>query len=126
MRIYRTTDKIAYKVGELEIKISPLSVQNKSELHDMMLKGQSGNTEALIKGSMFTLKVALKEVKGLEDVNGNPYVLEFDDNGLVTDECISDLMNLQESSRFIALCSQLIAGIPSVLPEGVSLVDSPK
>lgn len=125
-RIYRTTDKISYKVGELEIKISPLSVHNKSILHDFMTKGRNGDQKALIDGSSFALKASLKEVTGLEDIDGKPYTLSFDDSGLVTDACIDDLLNIEESTKLISLCSLLIAGIPSNLPPGISLVEIPK
>jgi hypothetical protein len=120
-RIYRTTDKISYKIGELEIKISPLSVHDKATLHDLIIKSRDGGSKAMIDGSIFALKAAIKEVTGLVDTEDKEYKVSFDDNGYLTDSCISDLMNIEESSRMIALCSQLLAGIPSVLPEGVTL-----
>lgn len=122
-RIYKTTDRISYKIGDLLIKISPMTVQDKATLNEYMQKGRSGDTRALIEGSMFAIKAALKEVKGLEDSQGNPYNLEFDDNNYVTENCINDLMNIAESSLMVTLCSQLIAGIPSTLPEGITLVE---
>ena len=120
-KIYRLSDKISYKIGDVEVKISPLSLQDKQTLHEYMIKGQIGDSKALLEGSMFAIKASVKSISGLEDLDGNEYKLEFDGKYL-TDECISDLMNLQESNKLIALCSQLIAGVPLNPPEGVTLV----
>lgn len=124
MKIYKLTDKIEYKLGEITIKISPLSVNDKNALTDLMFKGQSEkDVKALMEGSLFALQCAIKEVKGLEDSEGNDYVLEFDENGKLTRECAENLLNIEQSNKLIALCSSFISGVPNALPEGVSLVN---
>lgn len=120
VRIYRTTDKIKYTVGELTVWLSPLSLNDKAELHTFLEKAQKGDVLATIQAAAFAIKCSLKEVKGLTNQDGSSYSLEFD-NGKLSDSCVDDLMNIQESNKLIVLCSQLIAGIPKTLPEGITL-----
>lgn len=122
-KIYRLTDKIEYKIGEIKIKISPLSVNDKNILTDLMFKGQAKqDIKALMEGSLYAIQCGVKEVKGLEDSEGNEYQLQFDTEGKLTKECAEELLNIEQSSQLIGLCSSFINGVPSKLPEGISLV----
>jgi hypothetical protein len=126
-RIYRTTDRIAYKIGDLEIKISPLDLHDKSTLHALIAKGQGGDIASLLAGSSHAIKCAVKSVSGLQNEDGTPYQVEFDDSSkYLSDECVADLLNLSESNSMISLCAQLIGGIPNTLPEGITLADDGK
>ena len=123
MKIYKTTDKIAYKLGELEIKISPLSVDDKTRLTELMMKGQEKKDfTSIMESSIYALQCALKEVNGLEYNDGKKFEIEFDQNGKVKKELIDDLMNIEQTSKLIELCASFINGIPSNLPEGIELV----
>lgn len=123
MRIYKLTDKIAYKLGEeLKVKVSPLSLEAKAEIHSHMLKGSKGDVKELMQGSISVIRHGLKEVEGLTDSSGQPYKLEFE-NGMLTQQCVEDLLNMEQSTALVQLCSAFVAGIPKQLPEGVSLVE---
>jgi hypothetical protein len=123
-KVYRLSDRIKYKIGEVEIQISPLSVHDKSVLHGYMHRAQNGSIEALMEGSAQAIKFGVKSISGVEDSSGKPYELKFEEGKTcLTDDCVNDLMNLTQSPQMITLCSQLIAGVPSQLPEGVSLVE---
>jgi hypothetical protein len=125
IRLSRTSDKIKYKIGEIEISISPLSFQDKDELREHMIAAKDGDMKAAMAGAVKAIKFALKDISGVEDFDGNPYKLQFEDdsNRRLTDECVSDLMNLEENPKLIAACSMLIARLPKDGDiEGVSLV----
>jgi hypothetical protein len=124
-RIYKLTDRVPYKVGEVEIEISPLNIHDKALLHSMATKSvENADNNQVVATSAFAIKSAVKSVKGLENGDGSAYQLEFEQNGsYLTDECVTDLLNIQESAQMIALCVQLIAGIPRTLPGGISLVE---
>lgn len=122
--IYKTTDRIKYNLGEIQIEISPLDYHDKSVLHSFIAKSQTGDLESLMKGSAEAIKRGVKSVKGLKNSDGSDYEVQFDTSGkYLTDECVSDLLNIQESNNMINICGQLIAGIPNKLPQGVTLVD---
>lgn len=121
--IYKTTDRIKYNLGEIQIEISPLDYHDKSILHTHIARSQTGDVESLMKASAETIKRCVKSITGLCNPDGTIYELQFEANDKhLTDECVSDLLNIQESNNMINLCGQLIAGIPSQLPKGVTLV----
>lgn len=125
MRIYKITDKIEFKVGNLSFKVSPLSLLQKVTLESLMQKATSKNLDDITQATSYALKCGLKEVKGFEDAEGNPYELQFDDNGELTQSCIDELMNIQETMSIVNVCSNLLNGTNfEKLPDGVSLVES--
>ena len=118
--IYKTTDKIRYKIGEIEVALSPLSSQQKAQLTETMSKAAKGDYSAAMEGSLLTIQNCLKEISGVTNSDGSPYELEFQD-GILTRECAEDLTNMEQSTSLVQLCAQYLAGIPSELPEGVTL-----
>lgn len=125
--IYKTTDRIKYDLGDIQIEISPLDYHDKSALWALASKTQNGDVESLMKGSAEAIKRGVKNVIGLKNPDGTDYQVQFESSGkYLTDECVSDLMNIKESNNMINLCGQLIAGIPNNLPEGVSLSEEGK
>lgn len=125
-RIYKLSDKIKYNVGDISFEISPLNVHDKATLHSFMAKGQEGDLNSLMLGSAEAIKMGIKSITGIENEDGSPYMLQFDSNNRLTDECVADLMNLKECNQLITLCASLISGIPDVLPMGVSLAEGNK
>jgi hypothetical protein len=119
-KIYRITDKISYKIGDIEIKVSPLSVENKLAITEFMFQGQKGDLKSMMTGSVYSLRCSIKEITGLTDANDEPYVLEFE-NGMLTESCAQDLLNIEQSNSLIGLCSSFVGGIPNKLPDGVVL-----
>lgn len=124
MRIYKTTDRLEIKIGEISVKISPLSLIQKNEVQSMMLEGQKNSDLTKLNAALIlAVSYCLKEVQGLEDSNGNPYLLQFE-NGKLTDLCIDDLMNMEETPSLIKVCSAFVAGIPKKFDiDGVEFVE---
>lgn len=123
-RIYRTTDRIPLQIDDLKIKIAPLSSHQKMEIQQTMLDGQAQKSvEKITSGVLLALKYGLKEISGLEDSDGNPYKLQFDEAGMLTDACLDDILNLEQKDKLILVCSTLANGVPSEfkLP-GVSFI----
>lgn len=123
MRIYRTTDKIKYKLGELTIEVSPLSLEQKTQLQEKIVNAQKeNNLQSLVDGSIAAIKFGLKSVSGLENADGSPYELQFE-NGQLTHECVQDLLNIPEATSLTSLCVSLMNGIPRELPKGVTIAE---
>jgi len=108
-KIYRMSDRIRLKVDDLEIKIAPLSIHQKAEVEEAASKGTSS---ALLKATTSAISYALRDVKGLVDASGNPYELEWDESGKLTEDCISELFNLKASEKLSTIALSLINGIP--------------
>ncbi len=111
-RLYRTSDRIPFKLGsDLTVTISPLSFAQKTELQSMMLEAMKDPMRA-VKGANLAIKMAVKKVEGIETIDGKPWEPTFDEQGNLSDESVSDLMNLEENPKLIALCTQLVASVP--------------
>ena len=126
-RIYRLTDRIKYKIDDLTIEISPLDDHNKSTLQHLAVLGQSGDMKSSMQAAKFAMKVGLKSVDGVEYSDGEKFKLSFGEDGYVSDECIVDLLNMEESTKMIQVLSGLMNGVSAHnLPKGVSVVEDEK
>ena len=115
MLLHKTTDKINVKIDDIEVKISPLSQSQKSELQGHMMKAVNGDMNEAMLSVKKALQFALKDIKGVFYMDGDDkreYQLEFKDNKL-SDECIDDLLNLPISNKLSSVCSALIGGVPN-------------
>jgi len=68
----------------------------------------------IVRAARMALKFAIKEIGGVEDSEGNPYELEVENNEL-TDECVDDLLNLEQNEKLSILCTTLLHGVPKQL-----------
>lgn len=132
-RIYRRSDRITLKIGELVVQIAPLSIHQKTEIQNLMLQGRlAKDVKLLTEGTIKSVKYAVKSVKGLEGVDGKPYELGFDSEGNLTDDSIDDLLNIEDSQPLALACMNLLRGIPTEFTdeqgrklEGVEFVSPP-
>lgn len=112
-RIYKRSDRIAVKIDEITVKLAPLSLDQKSEIQQLMLTGRTkADLKLLTKGIALSIKYGLKSVEGIEDSDGNPYKLSLDSNDQLTDECVDELMNLELSKKLSLVCAGLVNGVP--------------
>ena len=109
-RIYRVTDRIPLKIHDLEVTISPLTRMQKI---DVELSATGDNlVKAGLNAASLAIKYAVKDVKGLKDADGTDYKLSLDPNGVLTDECVDDLMNMQFNAELGAVCMALLEKVP--------------
>jgi len=131
--IYRSTDRIPVKIKGLELKLSPLSYSQKAELHSHIAVGTaSGDTGEILTASRKAVKYCVKEVSGLTDMEGNEYKLSFE-NGILTDDCVDELLNAEFNQELIGICAAMSNGVPEEFLDstgkpmkGVSRVKKPK
>lgn len=113
-KVYKRSDRIPVKIGDITIKLAPMTVDQKTECQQAFLKGKSkGDLAELTRGVFLSLKYSVKSVEGLTDSNDEPYKLALDENGNVSDEGIDDLLNLQVNKQLTQICASLTNGIPS-------------
>lgn len=64
------------------------------------------------------MKYSIKDIVGLEDaVTGEPYKLEFDEKGNLTDACVNDVLNLELSEKLVISCMLFMKGIPTEITD---------
>lgn len=110
MIIRKTSDKISLKMGELVVKISPLSQIQKAEINILLT---SGDLKKTMEGSALALKYALKDIEGITNEDGTKYVLDKDQDGNLKDDILDDIMNAPFSEKLIMVAFNLLNGIPS-------------
>jgi hypothetical protein len=110
-KIFRTSDRIPVKIDTITVTVAPLTFDQKTELQTVMLSASKDPMNA-VRGARLAVKYAVKKVDGLEDMDGVRYDVELGEDGLLTDDSVDTLLNMQEYPKLIAVCSQLISGIP--------------
>ncbi len=128
-RIYKRDTRVSIKIDDLVIEVSPLSLDQKSEVSTLMLHGRNAcDLKELNKAISLAIKYAVKSVKGLTDENDDPYNVSFDGDSL-SDQCVEELMNIEESEKMVMVCTALINKIPKMFTdmrgkaiEGVELI----
>lgn len=109
MRIYKTTDKIPVKIDSITVKISPLTFEQKSEVQGLILEQ---NPLSIVKAARLCIKSSVKEIDGVENEDGSAYQLQFEENGALTDQCVDDLLNIDQDDKLSLVCTSLLNGIP--------------
>jgi hypothetical protein len=105
MIVFEVTDKVKVEVDSLVFEVSPLSFLIKSKIQTQVVQGDA------LGAAVTALKAGIKSVKGLKRKDGSDYVLSFDGD-MVSDKSIDDLMNIPHSQKLIAICMNLISGMP--------------
>lgn len=96
-KIYRISDRIKVKVGDLIAIIGPLTRHQKQEVQTAFMQGKMAD------GTALAIKYGLKSIEGLETVDGDEYKIKSDKGGL-NDSTIDDLFNIPEFNLLSAAC----------------------
>jgi hypothetical protein len=129
MIIHKITDKIKVKIGEIAFWVSPLSWDQKQDILSdaKMNDGKVSNRNSTYK----CIKYAVKDIEGVVLSDGSPYTLKLE-NGVLSDESVEEILNLELSPRLIMTCYSLVHGVPNKIfnpvtgepLEGVEIVSS--
>lgn len=114
MIVYKTTDRIPLKFGEIKVWISPLSFEQKTNILAATKMKSGVEVSDPSKQTFLSLKYGVKEIEGLKNPDGSDYRLELDENGVLTDECLSDLIDLEYFPKLSEICIKLINGVKAL------------
>ena len=106
--IYRTDSTIQLKVDGLKVKVSPLTFQQKMDVQSVILEG---GAMSAMKGAALALRYTLKDIQGIKDESGDAYELDIE-NGMVSEQCMDELFNMEESTKLTLISLNLLQGIP--------------
>ena len=115
VKIYRTTDRVNIKIGDLTFKLSPLSFYQKMEVTSQKTIEEGQSVEDIMKMTFMSIKFAVKEVEGFVTVDGSKYELSFDEQGNLTDQCVEELLNSEVSEELMYSALNMVNGVPSVI-----------
>jgi len=98
-------------------EFSQLTFRQKSIITSMTTKLQNG--EVTFNASLecfFTLKYALKDIKGFTLPNGEEYKLRFESGtDCLTDECVEELLATPIEDKLLYSATQILNGIPTTI-----------
>lgn len=116
-RVYKLSDRVKIKIGGPDesfiLTLSPLDRQQKHETQALLFESRRGKPEKAIEAIALALKYAVKNIEGLSDVDGNPYIPQFE-NGFLKEECVEDLLNMPDSNLVSFVASSWLNGVPKV------------
>jgi hypothetical protein len=117
MIIYKTTDRIRVEIGGITFLLSPLSWDQKQDILNevKLIEGKPNNRNSTYK----SLKYAVKGIEGVKLADGSPYVINLE-NGLISDECVEDLLNLEIAPKLIMTSYSFVHGVPSKIVNPVT------
>lgn len=122
MIIYRVTDRVPVKIGDVEFFLAPLSLKQKQEIISHFRVKAGEETFDREKYAFAAVKKSVKEVHGLNLLDGTAYQLSFDSNGELTDECVEDLLSIDPDGRLRAACDRFqFTGLKNGDLEGVTI-----
>lgn len=121
VKVYSVNSRIPVSIGGVVFKLAPYTQAQKIEMAEFSnLEGG----EYLQNASRMTfraMKFSIKGVEGLEDgLTGEPYKLEFDESGNLTDTCVNDLLNLELSENLVLACLSFMKGVPKEITHPVT------
>ncbi len=128
MIVYRPSDRISVKVGDLEIKVSPLTYQQKTELLSLTRQEGGRTVVDLSRRSLLALKKGIREVNGLPDMefpDGSKVELQWE-NGELSDESLELLLQVLGTVRSPQLSTALILGRFHDAGEGIVFENAKK
>lgn len=121
-KIFRTTDRLSIRIDDVTVKVSPLTFEQKTEV-EILLKAKDPEGRSKVRGIVRAIQYAIKEISGVENPDGTPYELEHE-NEMLTDACVSDLLNLEIKDKLSIVCASFVPGIPKDFSlEGVEFAD---
>lgn len=122
MKIFRMTDRIPVKIGELTVWFGPLTYDQKAEINGLV---QMRSGEEKVDGyrlAFLSLKYGVKGVDGVKDSEDKPYQVEFEESGMaLTDDCTMDLIGLGDSQKVIMAVTRLVNEIKEYEIQGVKI-----
>ena len=104
--VYRVSDRFNVKIGNVTVTMSPLGYKIKADMQSYVIAGKP------MDAAVVALKNSVKDIKGLKLPDGSEYQLEFDDAGVLKEECVDDLLNIPESEALNVIAIGLVNGMP--------------
>lgn len=104
MIIYRLTDRIPVRIGELTFWLAPLSASQKSELLSLVTVKEGEERVPPMEVAIRTVAMSVKKIEGVTTADGDPYELQFDPNGNLARECVEEIFGLDGAEKMLLAC----------------------
>lgn len=110
MIIYKPTDRIEVKIGEVRLKISPLTALQKTNL--MSITKMKGGEEVadLSQMALMTLKYSVKDISGVNATfaDGSEFKLDYEEDGTLSEDGLTALMQVLDNGTLTNIAARLL------------------
>ena len=113
------TDRFKIKLGELEFILAPASYFVKKEISEATRISGGKTVFDLGKAQYLYIKHCLKDISGIQDMDGEPYKLQFEGDTL-TDECVSEIFNIPVKEQMMVICWQFLNEVPDKIIDPIT------
>lgn len=123
MLVLRPTDKVAIVIGEVRLKISPLTSQDKSEILSFSCMRNGVEERDTDRQIVETLRRSVKEISGapeMELIDGGKAKFEWEDNKL-NEESAGFLMQVLGMLKAPSISTGILLGKFHDMGEGIAL-----
>lgn len=121
MIVYKMSDRIPIEIGEVKFWVSPLSYGQKMELASC---SSTVSGEQKIDGQKFAtllMKFSIKEVEGITNFDGTPYVISFDKDGTLSQDSLDELLQIEQSASVLKAATHLFTSMSDYEVDGVKI-----
>lgn len=120
--IFRPTDRIPVKIGDVTYWLAPLTAGEKQELLAAFRTKGGEQTFDRETYARTAVKMALKKVDGVQNPDESPFSVSLDERGYLTDESLDDVLLLPEYDKLAASVDRLAFKAQDLLSlEGVEI-----
>ncbi len=125
--VYRPSDRVRVRAGELELELRPLTVEQKQELAGYATLEGAQSVSDIYKMAMGGIQYGVTAIKGISYPDGTEAQVELDEKGL-TAESLDLVMQALDNQLAIRISNKLLKSISDMDDvEGIELVaDEPK
>ena len=124
MIIYKPSDRILLKIGDISLKVSPLTALQKANLMSLtkMSAGREVTDTSLM--AIMTIKYSVKEIYGVDATfaDGTEFALSYDPDGTLSEESLTAIMQILDNGTLTQIAAQLLTtGVQSIKVPGVEV-----
>ncbi len=113
MKIYQKKRK--YDFFGLEVTLNRLNKEKQKQLSSFVFQMAEGKADAVFEAGFFALKHCIDDISGLENEDGEPYKLEKEEDGSLSDQTVEILTTLPVNQELVALAYQSASQTPEAI-----------
>ena len=110
LKIYKKGDRLCLRIHDVKIYWEILDFEERMKIatKDYLKSGD------MIEESQYkifqTMKMAIKDIEGVEYADGSKYELEFDDNNHLTASCVNELLSSNYAPEIVHAATEYLTG----------------
>lgn len=121
MIIYPQSSRIPVEIGSIKVWVGPLTFGQKVQLQECVKLKAGKEVVDATRIAYLTIKFAVKSVEGISLPSGAPYEVSIGPDGTLTDDCASEILQLDDAAKLVTACSMLAREIKDHEIPGVKI-----